>query len=404
MSNKNKKLLFIMDNFPLGGIAKSLLSLLNEIESKYDIDLLLMEQEGLFIPMIPKSVNLLPERIEREFRNPHPKYVFKNFKTLKFGRFIKWCGYSLSCCFARLTGGLYKHVQTMDVYLGKHSKPLDTHYDCAIAYAGGRCIYYLAENVNADIKIGYVHSDYLNNEVDFMLKKTDKIYYPKMDYLVTISNKCLQSLKTAFPEIKEKFVVIENICSCKMIDKMALSGESFNDDFKGFRIISLVRFDIYTKGLDFAIEASKILKSKNKDFRWYLLGSGYQESKLRKMIEESGLEKEFIILGAKTNPYAYLKDSDIYVQPSRVEGKSVSLDEAKALKKPIVVTNFSSVKDQFTDEKTALIAEMNAESVAQKILRLMEDENLRKTLSYNLSLEKVGNEEQAEIFESLFNR
>ena len=49
-----KKLLFIMDTFPLGGISKSLLALLNELDcSKYEIDMLLMRQEGIFVPMIP---------------------------------------------------------------------------------------------------------------------------------------------------------------------------------------------------------------------------------------------------------------------------------------------------------------------------------------------------------------
>lgn len=400
-TTKMKKLLFIMDTFPVGGIAKSLLSLFNEIEGKYQIDFLIMEQEGLLIPLIPKSINILPEQLEREFRDPHPKRVFKNLKTLGFRRWVKWVGYSLSCCWARLTGGLHKHICAMDTYIGKHTKKIDKHYDAAIAYAGGRCIYYLVENVDADVKIGYVHSDYLVNETDFMLYKADRKYYPYLDHIVTISQKCVDSLKQKFPDLADRCCVVENICSVKTIRNMAARGEGYMDGFDGFRISSLVRFDIYTKGLDLAVAATKILKDKGKNFRWYILGDGEQRPSLEELIVENGISEYFILLGAKVNPYAYLKDSDIYVQTSRIEGKSVSLDEAKALAKPVVVTCFPSVFDQFEDGKTALIAEMTAEDVANKIEQLMEDEQLRNCLSKNLQAEKVGNEEQAQIFESL---
>lgn len=399
-----KKLLFIMDTFPLGGIAKSLLALFNEIEGKYEIDFLIMKREGIFIPLIPESVHILPEQLKREFRDPHPKALFKNLKALGFRSWLKWVGYSLSCCWARLTGGLHKHICTMDTYIGKHTKKIDKHYDAAIAYAGGRCIYYLVENVDADVKIGYVHSDYLVNETDFMLYKADRKYYPRLDYIVTISQKCVNSLKQKFPDLVDRCCVIENICSVKAIRNMAEKGEGYLDEFDGFRISSLVRFDIYTKGLDIAVAATKILKDKGKKFRWYILGDGEQRPSLEKLIAENGISEYFILLGAKVNPYAYLKDSDIYVQTSRIEGKSVSLDEAKALAKPVVVTCFPSVFDQFEDGKTALIAEMTAEDVANKIEQLMEDEKLRNCLSKNLQAEKIGNEEQAQIFESLLEK
>ena len=404
-TTKMKKLLFIMDTFPLGGIAKSLLSLFNEIEGKYDIDFLIMKQEGIFIPLIPASVHILPEQLKREFRDPHPKALFKNLKTLGFRSWLKWVGYSLSCCWARLTGGLHKHICTMDMYIGKHTKKIDKHYDAAIAYAGGRCIYYLVENVDADVKIGYVHNDYSQSEVDWMLKPVDKIYYPKLDYIVTISPICVASLKKEFPEIADKCLVIENICSVKMIREWALKEVPFNgDDAEEIKLVTMGRFDINQKGIDFAVRACSLLVEKKKKFKWYFVGDGEQRPDVEKLIRDNGVEKYFILCGAKINPYPYIKAADIYVQPSRFEGKSVALDEVKALAKPVVVTRFSSVFDQFEDGKTALIAEMTAEDVANKIEQLMEDEQLRNCLSENLQAEKVGNEEQAQRFESLLEK
>ena len=121
------------------------------------------------------------------------------------------------------------------------------------------------------------------------------------------------------------------------------------------------------------------------------------------MVDDMDVADCFILLGAKVNPYPYVANADIYVQTSRVEGKSVALDEVKALAKPIVVTNFSSVNDQFINENNALIAEMEPVDIANKIERLINDSELCNILIGNLKKEKIGNEEQVQIFESLLN-
>lgn len=396
-----KKLLFIMDTFPLGGISKSLLSLFNEIDGQYEIDLLLMQKEGLFIPLIPESVHILTDVLEHEFRNPHPKCAIRNYKKMSFIRWLSWCDYSMRCTFAKLTGGLHKMVCTMDEYLGKHSRPIQKHYDAAIAYQGGRCIYYLVDNVNADVKIGYVHSNYSVNATDFMLKPVDLKYFPKLDYIATISRVCLESLWKEFPAIKDRCLVIENICSPKMIKEMARKSETYPDNFDGIRITSMGRFDIYVKGMDIAIEACKILKSEVINFRWYWLGEGEQRLRLENMIRKAGVEDVFILLGSKTNPYPYIQDADIYVQPSRIEGKSVALDEVKALARPIVVTRFDSVYDQFKDRRNAVICDIDAKAVANGIKEIVSNIDLRESLIRNLLQEKIGNEEQAEVFKQI---
>ena len=398
-----KRLLFIMDTFPLGGISKSLLALFHQIEGQYDIDFLLMKKEGLFIPLIPESVNVITDVLEPEFRNPHPKNAITNFQAMKFGKWLSWCKFSIRCSLARMRGRLPMMVCAMDEYIGKHSRPLDRHYDAAIAYQGGRCIYYLVENVDADVKIGYVHNDYNKSECDYMLYPTDSYYYPKLDFVVTISKKCEDSLFQRFPNIKHKIKVIGNICSVKMIRKYSAMTVDYDDSFNGIRLITMGRFDINQKGIDLAIKAAEILKNKGIDFKWYFLGDGDERQVIEQMINEANLLQKFILLGAKTNPYPFIARSDVYIQPSRFEGKSVALDEVKALAKPIVVTNFSTVHDQFTDGVTALICEMTPTDIADKILLLINNKELRDNLSANLRTEKVGNEEQAEIFKALLD-
>ena len=115
------------------------------------------------------------------------------------------------------------------------------------------------------------------------------------------------------------------------------------------------------------------------------------EEDLCYLIKEKGLEENMIFVGVQSNPYPYMYLSDIYVQPSRYEGKSISLDEAKILCKPIVVTNFSTVGDQFVNGKNATICEMNGEAVANAIVELMNDSSLRESYQKYLDTHIVDN-------------
>ena len=102
------------------------------------------------------------------------------------------------------------------------------------------------------------------------------------------------------------------------------------------------------------------------------------------------------LLGLKENPYPYIANSLLYVQPSKFEGKSIAIDEAKILLKPIVTTNFPTVYDQITHGETGLISEMNPTALANEIEKLLIDENLRNKFAENLSKENWGTESEIE--------
>lgn len=401
-----KKLLFIMDTLPLGGISKSMLSLFSELNRNggYEIDLFLMKKEGLFLSLLPKEIRLSSDLLEPIFRNPHPKYTLKALKELPMTRWLTWVALSLRCTMARLRGGLHKHIQVLDKWIGNNTPALPTEYDAAIAYQGGRCIYYLVEKVRAKIKIGYVHSDYDASEADYMLKSVDEEYFPQLNWLATISELCADSLAREFPNLKNKIKVVENISSPALINSMANEPvEDMCESSGVVKLLTLGRLDIKTKGLDLAVKAARSLKSRNAHFKWYFVGDGYGKEELLDAIEEEGLKDCMFLLGAKTNPYPYIKQCDIYVHPSRYEGKSVALDEVKILCKPIVVTNFSTVCDQFEDHITALICQMTPESIAESIMTLINDRTLAARLVDNLKSNREEQSSKLKKFEELIS-
>ena len=153
------------------------------------------------------------------------------------------------------------------------------------------------------------------------------------------------------------------------------------------------------KGFDLAIQAANILKEKEYAFIWYIIGSGMEENNLREMIKKYHVEEYVKLLGIRENPYPYIKNCNIFVQPSRFEGKSVVLDEAKILAKPILATNYPTVRDQLTD-KEGIIVNLTARDIAEGILNLTETE--QKKYSDYLSTREYGNQDEIEKYYKIF--
>ena len=137
--------------------------------------------------------------------------------------------------------------------------------------------------------------------------------------------------------------------------------------------------------------------------RWYLIGYGGYEELIRQKIEEAGMQDYVIILGKRTNPYPYIKACDIYVQPSRYEGKSVTVREAQMLCKPVVVTNYPTAKSQIQDGIDGKIVPMDNEGCAQGLAEFIKNTELQKQITEYLRSHDYGNMGEVEKLYDLIN-
>ena len=174
------------------------------------------------------------------------------------------------------------------------------------------------------------------------------------------------------------------------LEEMKKIKDGFWED-KRFKIVSIGRLT-EQKGFDFAIDAAKILTEKGFKFCWYILGEGPLRKSLETQIKLNGVSDYIRLLGIRSNPYPYIKYADIFVMPSRYEGKSIALDEAKVLCKPIVVTNYPSVNDAIIDGQNGMIVDIDAESIAKGILALYNNDILKSLFVNNLKIEDNSNE------------
>lgn len=386
-----KQLLFIIPSLCSGGAEKSLITLLSLIDYvKYDVDLFIFRKEGLFLPNVPKQVNIIDGGEGYAlFDGSAAEYIKANLTKLRFDNIINRIKYSK----ALAAGDRTLIWKCLRKALPKNKK----HYDAAIGYLEGNAIYYCVDCVDADKKIGYIHSDYSKLNLD---KNFDICFFKNLQSLVGVSQQCGEVLIECFPEIKNKVCVIENITSPVVLQQLSTEEISEYTDVHSPIILTVGRIS-QPKGYDIAVDAAEILDKSGVDFKWFSIGNGELRTQIEEKIKEKNLEEKFILLGERANPYPYIKGCDIYVQPSYYEGKSIAIDEAKCLAKPIVATKFSTVFDQLADNETAVLAEIDAQSVAEKIMQLIDDKKLCEKLTENLNRTHKGNEEELKKFYAL---
>lgn len=392
-----KKILFVIPSLRSGGAEKSLISLLSLLDyGKYDVDLLCFRREGLFYDKIPQEVNVIKGTEDYEVFDGDAKSAIIYFiKKGKFSSVADRVKYIAS--YKEADSDL--KVKKMWGLLKKQLPQLDKKYDCVIGYLEGNASYYVADYENAGKRICYVHSDIKKLGIN---KKINTEAFEKCDTIVTVSQACADSIAKEYPFARNKIVVIENITSTKLLKQSAQEETVFNKNDDEKIILTVGRFSP-PKGIDLAVKASAILKKKGYSFKWYHIGTGELKEEIESLVSKLGVGDEFVLLGEKSNPYPYIGQCDIYVQPSRYEGKSIAIDEAKCLCRPIVTTDFTTVADQIQDGINGFVCEMNEINIAAKIETLLNDEDLRKKLTRNLSKEKTGNEEELEKFYSILD-
>lgn len=369
-----QQLLFLIDTMGCGGAEKSLISLLPLIDvSRYDIDLIIMDPEhdkqvGVFEKYISPAVNVVDYRL---------------FGTSLLERLRKFCFYARLSPQLRLNR--HRHGAEVHWRLAQFDyKKLKKDYDVAIAYQQGVPTFFLATRVHAKKKIAWINVDVYEAGYNMAYCRT---FYDKVDHIVAVSDKLQNKLIDRSPWMKDKLVTIYDIVNQDVIRLM--SNESAPDMIYHDGVISIVTTGrlVPQKNYTLAVEAARILKNNNIIFKWFFVGDGIDRDKIERRISELDLTNEVKLLGFKDNPYPYMANADIYVQTSSFEGFGLTIAEAKILHRPVVSTNFDVVYDQITDRENGLIAEMTPESVASKILELIQNKELRRHIVSNLEQE-----------------
>ncbi len=381
-----KKILIMMNNMRIGGVEKALLNILTVIDKdKFDITILFIRKDGEYLKEIPSWVKIEEIEIsdlERNILDFGPKVIL--LETLKKYKYASTAKVALLALKRKVTLNILKNIDEFKVlfkflpkYKGKYDLAIDFHQTYVTTY-------YISEKVSADYKIAWLHSSDFGENLRNLSQ-----YYSKFNRVFGVSKACVDKYNKLFPEHSGKCKTFYNIILTDDIKRMAEQGEGFGDSLDGIRILTVGRLS-YAKGYDVAISVAAKLKEDGFKFKWYVIGDGIERTKLEKLIDQYEVRDCFILLGSLKNPYPYINQCDIYVQPSRFEGYCIALAEARILNKPIIATNFFGAEEQIINGETGLIINFNEDNIYEAIKKLIINPLLRLKFEENLSRETIN--------------
>lgn len=387
-----KHILIVSHAMEIGGAERALLGLLDCFDySKYQVDLFLFRHEGELFSYINPHVKLLPQDDGYSCLDiPLVKAIRRGQMFVAWGRIL---GKFLTKRFVKKNGLNANNAVAIE-YSHKYTKKYlsqinpNEEYDMAISFLTPH--YFIIDKVNAKKKIAWIHSDYSTMQVD---KESELAMWEPYDNIVSISDDVTKAFLSLFPTLRNKIVLIENIQPEKFIYEQveAFSVEKEMPKEEGvFRLLSVGRF-CFPKNFDNIPQICKILLELGLNVKWYLIGYGMDEDLIRKEIFKYGMENNIFILGKKENPYPYIKECDLYVQPSRFEGKAVTVIEAQMLGKPVIITNYATATSQLEDGYDGIIVPMGNEGCAKGIANVLNNPVLMQILSCNCNQRDYSN-------------
>ena len=395
----NKPRIFIaMHYMEIGGAETALVGLLNALDpARVDVDLFLYDHRGEMMQFIPEWVNLLPQI---------PKYSVLERPIVELVKRGFW-GIAAARMSAKLIGKLTNVPSfSMDVFTSLFTNKLlpticpQKKYDLAISFLTPHT--YVKNKVVAKKKIAWIHTDYTIYPI---AKNVERPIWRSYNYIASISNDVTRTFLQVFPTLAPKIMEIENILSPAFVRKRA-ELEDTDKEFRQTDKISLLSIGRYSeeKNYDNVPDICKRLINETKlNIKWYIIGYGGDEALIRKKIKEAGMEEHVILLGKRSNPYPYIKACDIYVQPSRYEGKSMTVREAQMLCKPVVVTNYPTAPSQIRSGIDGVIVPMDNEGCANGLAEVICDKPLQERIIAHLKTHDYGNESEVEKIYTLIN-
>lgn len=341
-----KKILIIHESLNIGGAETLLTNILPHLDSsEYEIDLLILHKGGVLTKLLPSNI-----KVNYYFSNIFKYYLWKIL--IRFGIFIN-----------------YYHIQT-------------NKYDCILSFMEGP-----ASVVHKQILKGgkrnvtWIHTDFKNNHWSlkyFHNIKTEYEYYSKMNKIIFVSEAAKRNFDLVYKINESNKKVLTN-----SVDKNVIRNKSNLIKLKKekFTICNVGRLEP-PKRQDRIIYIAKYLKEKGYDFHFWIVGAGKEEQTLQTLIKNNNVENNVFLLGYKSNPYPYIKNSDVFLLTSDYEGYPMVLCEALCLGMPIISTKVTGAEEMLSNN-IGILCNKKEDEIANSIIELYLNDEKRKQISNN---------------------
>lgn len=257
----------------------------------------------------------------------------------------------------------------------------------------------IVANSRARRKIQWIHTDYVgwreHNEWTRNITENDEIVYEKYDYIVVLSEKIKTRFLAVYPQYESKLIINRNLLAVEEIKEKAKPLPVKNEKIVNFVTVGRLEQE---KEYPRLIKVLKKLKEEGYRFTWTIVGGGSEYEGIKRMIQNSNLEREITLTGALDNPFRMMTEKDVFALLSSYEGLPNTIYEALILGIPVLATNVGGISDQIDDGKNGWLVENDADSIADGLRFLLMNQheilsakNNLKTYTYdNIDIKKIN--------------
>ncbi len=382
------RILIVSHGLRIGGVERSLLGLMRALPpEECELSLFLHSHDGEWVDRIPPWVRLLPaSRAYEALDRPISRVIASRDPGIGVARLLAKAVTSL-----RRRAGVGGFLLPRSVRYALPFLPdVPGDYDLAIGFLAPHDV--VSKRVRARRRHGWVHTDYSQLETGVDLAFESRAW-TALDGIVAVSSDVARTFRDTFGLPTFAVRVIENVLDVPLVRAEAAEFDALEEMEAApstLRLCSVGRFS-HAKGYDVAIDACARLLEEGLDVKWFLVGYGSEERSLAEQIARRGIGDRFVILGRRRNPYPYIATCDVFVQPSRYEGKAVTVREAQALGRAVVVSPYPTAASQLEDGVDGLVAEPGADGLAATLARLLRDRALREAIASAAASRDYGN-------------
>ncbi len=374
-SQKKIKLLFRHRSMEMGGVEKVMLSIVNNLNpEKFEITVCLNLNQG-------ELRNEFPPHIRKLYLAEGKEDFSKNIILQKIQLYQR----------KKKLEKLRKNPEIID------KQHLKEYFDIEIGMTYNDFESVLNSSNKNSKKIGWFHSEINVPGLKPLLPEILK-QFPQFDVMVYCSQKIKDLMHIHHPDLhfpREKVII--NAISIEEIKVKA--AEKIDPFSEKPSFVSVGRLH-YRKGYHKLIEAHTKLIREGHDHQILIVGEGEHRQNLEKLIKENKVERTFILLGNKMNPYPYIKNADFFILPSESEAWPLVIAEALILQKPIIATDTGDVSMMIAPEKTGILIPYKVEEMYYSMKRFLTDKPLISEIKSNL--QNIEDQfDNKKIFESI---
>lgn len=351
-----KKIVFVTKALWIGGIETALVNLLKELDyDKYDVTLLVLKAELDMLDQIhPKCRVLIADRektvtFQKKYRYSRLFHLTEEAKNPSWlHRMMMWTIPMIRWTENRL------YIRYINRLMQKEQFDTAVIYSDVVAETAIRAI-------SSDKYLMFYHHGAMRHVYH------DKIAYKKCKKIIAVSENQAETLRKFIPQYKNKVIAIHNLTDVQGIRDKGMEAITAVFDKTKFHIVSVGRVS-HEKGMDIAVKVcSRLIEDGYKNVRWWIVGDGPEMEKVREIIAELHMEKYVFTVGMKANPYPYIQQADLYVQPSRFEGYPMTILEALILGQVVISTDNPGASEIIDNNLTGILCPLDIKKLAATI-------------------------------------